>query len=63
LVTLNGIAWFGEPVNRPVTFTAVGRQAYVEVTVPTTIQPPGDVLIELTSAIKTALPEKADGEL
>ncbi|MCW2912049.1 MAG: hypothetical protein JWN52_117 [Actinomycetia bacterium] len=63
LVTLNGIAWFGEPVDRPVTFTAVGRQAYVEVTVPTTIQPPGDVLIELTSAIKAALPEKADGEL
>jgi hypothetical protein len=66
LVTINGIAWFGEPVDRPVTFTAVGRQAYVEVTVPakyTEHSPPGDVLLELTDTIKTALPEKADGEL
>jgi hypothetical protein len=66
LVTVSGIAWFAEPTDRPVTFTAVGRQAYVEVTVPATYtehSPPGDVLLELTDAIKAALPEKADGEL
>jgi uncharacterized protein DUF3515 len=66
LVTVSGISWFEEPADRPVTFTAVGRQAYVEVTVPpkyTERNPPGDVLLELTAAIKAALPEKADGEL
>ncbi|MGI8335506.1 DUF3515 domain-containing protein [Actinomadura scrupuli] len=66
LVTVNGISWFEEPADRPVTFTAVGRQAYVEVTIPakyTEHSPPGDVLLELTAAIKAALPEKADGEL
>ena len=66
LVTVSGISWFAEPADRPVTFTAVGRQAYVEVTIPakyTEHSPPGDVLLELTAAIKAALPEKADGEL
>jgi hypothetical protein len=66
LVTVDGIPWFAEPTDRPVTFTAVGRKAYVEVTVPaayTEHSPAGDVLLELTDAIKAAIPEKADGEL
>ncbi|WP_255280697.1 DUF3515 domain-containing protein [Actinomadura madurae] len=41
LVTINGIDWFGMPADRPVTFTAVGRQAYVEVTVPPKYNPAG----------------------
>lgn len=63
LVTVNGIAWFPQPPDRPVTFTALGRRAYVEVTVPATYAPPGDVLIELTGAIKAALPARPAGEL
>ena len=63
LVTINGIAWFPQPPDRPVTFTALGRRAYVELTVPARYAPPGDVLIELTGAIKQAIPAKADGEL
>ena len=63
LVTVNGVSWFPLPPDRPVTFTALGRQAYVEVTVPAKYAPPGDVLIELTTAIKAALPAKPDGEL
>lgn len=63
LVTVNGISWFPQPRDRPVTFTAVGRQAYVEVTVPASYAPQGDVLVELTSAIKAALPPKPGGEL
>lgn len=62
LVTINGISWFPQPGDRPTTFTAVGRRAYVEVTVPAKYQPAGDVLIELTPAIKT-LAAKPDGEL
>jgi hypothetical protein len=63
LVTVNGIAWFPRPPDRPVTFTAVGRAAYVEVTVPAAYAPAGDVLIELTAAIRAALPAKPGGEL
>jgi Protein of unknown function (DUF3515) len=66
LVTVSGISWFAEPADRPVTFTAVGRQAYVEVTIPpkyTERNPPGDILLELTDAIKAAIPEKPDGQL
>ncbi|HZB33594.1 MAG TPA: DUF3515 domain-containing protein [Streptosporangiaceae bacterium] len=63
LVTVNGISWFPRPPDRPVTFTAVGRRAYVEVTVPAVYAPQGDVLVELTPAIKAALPAKPGGEL
>jgi hypothetical protein len=63
LVDVNGISWLPVPPDRPVTFTAVGRQAYVEVTVPAAYQPAGDVLIELTPAIKAAIPANADNSL
>jgi Protein of unknown function (DUF3515) len=63
LVTVNGVNWLGVPVDRPVTFTAVGRLAYVEVTVPGAYQPAGDVLIELAGPIKAAVPATPDGSL
>ncbi|HEY7483783.1 MAG TPA: DUF3515 domain-containing protein [Streptosporangiaceae bacterium] len=63
LVTISGIDWFPQPPNRPVTFTELGRQAYVEVTVPAKYAPQGDVLLELTDEIKAAIPAKPAGEL
>lgn len=63
LVTVNGVNWLGVPADRPVTFTAVGRLAYVEVTVPAAYQPAGDVLIELGGPIKAAVPATSDGSL
>lgn len=63
LVTVNGVNWLGVPVDRPVTFTAVGRLAYVEVTVPAAYRPAGDVLIELGGPIKAAVPATSDGSL
>ncbi|SEG87178.1 Protein of unknown function [Thermomonospora echinospora] len=63
LVTINGINWFPYPADRPVTYTAVGRQAYVEVTVPAKYEPAGDVLIELGDSIKATIPEKPEGRL
>ncbi|WP_433477856.1 DUF3515 domain-containing protein [Spirillospora sp. CA-142024] len=63
LVTINGIDWFGQPTGRPVTFTAVGRQAYVEVTVPPKYNPAGDVLIELGPSIKATIPAKPEGQI
>ncbi|WP_241661471.1 DUF3515 domain-containing protein [Thermomonospora catenispora] len=63
LITINGVHWFPYPQDRPVTYTAVGRQAYVEVTVPAKYEPAGDVLIELGDAIKTTIPEKPEGQM
>ncbi|GAA2457574.1 hypothetical protein GCM10010191_91660 [Actinomadura vinacea] len=63
LVTVNGVDWFGQPEGRPVTFTAVSRQAYVEVTVPAKYSPPGDVLIELGQAISATIPKKPEGQI
>jgi Protein of unknown function (DUF3515) len=63
LVVINGVSWLPVPPDRPVTFTAVGRLAYVEVTVPGAYQPPGDVLIELAGQIKAAIPPTPDGSL
>ncbi|GLW62571.1 hypothetical protein Arub01_08150 [Actinomadura rubrobrunea] len=63
LMTINGVDWFGVPVDRPVTFTAVARQAYVEVTVPAAYTPPGDVLIELGAAIAATIPKKPEGQI
>ncbi|MGH3244165.1 MAG: DUF3515 domain-containing protein [Spirillospora sp.] len=63
LVTINRIDWFGQPANRPVTFTAVARQAYVEVTVPPKYNPAGDVLIELGPLIEATIPKKPEGQI
>ncbi len=63
LVVINGVSWLGVPTTRPVTFTAVGRAAYVEVTVPTKYSPPGDVLIELSGPLKAAVPANPDASL
>ncbi|OLT10939.1 hypothetical protein BJF79_25095 [Actinomadura sp. CNU-125] len=63
LVTINGVNWFPTPGDPSVTFTAVARQAYVEVTVPPEYHPAGDVLIELTPAIKATIPEKPEGQI
>ncbi|WP_067819558.1 DUF3515 domain-containing protein [Actinomadura kijaniata] len=63
LQTVNGVEWFGYPADRPVTWTAVARQAYVEVTVPAKYAPPGDVLVELGDVIKETIPAKPEGQI
>ncbi len=63
LQTVNGVDWFGVPEDRPVTWTAVGRQAYVEVTIPPKYAPPGDVLIELGDEITKTIPAKPEGQI
>jgi hypothetical protein len=63
LAVINGVSWLPVPPDRPVTFTAVGRKAYAEVTVPPKYAPPGDVLIELADPIKATIPANGDGSL
>ncbi|MFI7534754.1 DUF3515 domain-containing protein [Streptosporangium sp. NPDC049376] len=52
---INGVAWFNDPT-RPALFTAIGRQAYVEVTI-SREHVPGNVLVDLSGPIKAALPQ------
>ncbi|MQY03078.1 DUF3515 domain-containing protein [Actinomadura macrotermitis] len=63
LQQINGVSWFGQPADQPVTWTAMARQAYVEVTIPAKYAPPGDVLIELGEAIKSSIPVKPENQL
>ncbi|MGC5010963.1 DUF3515 family protein [Streptosporangium sp. DT93] len=54
---IDGVAWYADPA-RPALFTAIGRQAYVEVTIARE-HVPQNVLIDLAVPIKAALPEPA----
>ncbi|GIH27015.1 hypothetical protein Aph01nite_53250 [Acrocarpospora phusangensis] len=51
---INGVAWFTEP-NNPTLFTAVNREAYVQVTI-SVIHQPGDILVSLADPIKATIP-------
>ncbi len=64
LTVVNDIAWFPEPVDEaPNLFTAVGRVAYVELTVPPTYGAPAEGLVDLSEQVAEDIPESADGEL
>lgn len=66
LVHLDDTDWLPTSDTRPITFIAVGRQVYVEVTVPAEYQqnnPAGDVLLDLIPAIKAAIPAQPDNAL
>jgi hypothetical protein len=66
-VTLDGsLTWLPLESSKPVDFVAVGRQAYVEVTIPlqyTADHPAGDILLDLQPAIVRAIPARTDGLL
>ncbi|WP_066362887.1 DUF3515 domain-containing protein [Herbidospora mongoliensis] len=51
---VNGVGWFADP-QLPTLFTAVNREAYVEVTISANHQP-GSVLVDLAEPIKATIP-------
>lgn len=57
---INGVGWFAEEPGSPLRgawrFTTIGRAGFIEVVVPERYEPAGDVLNELTTAVKK-LPE------
>lgn len=61
VVVINGLDWLPTPLDRPAYWTLVGRDAYVEVTIPPEYlpegRPPGELLTELTDALGK-LPKK-----
>ncbi|MEZ0074293.1 DUF3515 domain-containing protein [Planotetraspora sp. GP83] len=52
---INGIAWFADP-RKPTLFTAINREAYVEVTI-SREHSSGTVLVDLSGPIKATIPD------
>ena len=65
LVVVNNVSWFAEPAGSatPSRFTAVRREAYVEVGVPARYAPAGPILVAVSNAIGPAVPAKAGGRI
>jgi len=52
---IEGVAWYADPA-RPTLFTAIDREAYIEVTI-SREHVPGNVLFDLAEPIKKAFPK------
>lgn len=67
MVSINGVSWLPTPADRPVAYTAVGRKAYVQVTIPLWYvdhgKIPGEILMDFNPAVEKAIPKKTDGSL
>ena len=61
LFQADGVSWFAEQVSGGWRFTATGRKAYVEVTVPGTQDQASAPLVDLAPAVSNAVPVRADG--
>ncbi|MQA93781.1 MAG: DUF3515 family protein [Streptosporangiales bacterium] len=62
LTVVNDISWLPLPPDKPTSYTAVGREAYVEVTLPGDYRAP-DVLVTLSDTISAVIPSKPAGVL
>jgi len=51
LITVNGIDWLPEPLERGYLFTTIGREPAVEVSVPDSYRPESDALVDLAPAV------------
>ncbi len=65
LTVVNGVSWFAQPpgVATPTRFTEVGREAYVELTIPASYAPAGTILVAVSNALAAAIPAKASGQI
>ncbi|WP_017580711.1 DUF3515 domain-containing protein [Nocardiopsis valliformis] len=60
LLEVNDVAWFGQPEDEPTLYTAVEREAYVELTVPPSYGAPAPALNTLSDLIDEHLAVRAD---
>ncbi|MFD0801780.1 DUF3515 domain-containing protein, partial [Streptomonospora algeriensis] len=60
LMVVDEVAWLPEP---PGVYTAVGREAYVEVVVPPSYGAPAEGLVEISDLVFREIPELPSGEL
>lgn len=49
---INGVGWFTEDLEDGYRFTTIGREGYIEVYVPHTLAPEGDVLNDLSGPVQ-----------
>jgi len=56
LITINGVDWLPEQLERGYLFTTVGRSLNVEVSVPDAYSPEADALVDITPAVLEAIP-------
>ncbi len=63
LEEVNGVAWLPQQGDPPTMYTAVEREAYVELTVPPSYGAPAEALVQLSDLINEHLEERADSGL
>ena len=65
LTVVNGVSWFPQPPGAatPTRFTEVGREAYVELTIPASYAPAGPILVAVSNALAPVIPAKASGQI
>ncbi|TDQ53664.1 DUF3515 domain-containing protein [Actinorugispora endophytica] len=63
LTVVGEVAWLGEPADSPSLYTAVGREAYVELTLPATYTPPALALATISGLVEEEVPALPAGEL
>nr|WP_221442789.1 DUF3515 domain-containing protein [Nocardiopsis algeriensis] len=60
---IDGIPWLFEPEDAPTVFTAVGHEAYVELTVPQAYGAPAPALTAIGDLVSEHVPALPDGQL
>ncbi|MFC7327836.1 DUF3515 domain-containing protein [Marinactinospora rubrisoli] len=63
LTVVNEISWLPQPADRPNLYTAVGREAYVELSIPPSYTPPAEALVAIGGLIGREIPALPAGEL
>ncbi|HUK71236.1 MAG TPA: DUF3515 domain-containing protein [Streptosporangiaceae bacterium] len=65
LTVVNGVSWFPQPPGAatPTQFIEVGREAYVELTIPASYAPAGPLLVAISNAIVAVIPAKTGGQI
>ena len=58
LAVVNGVQWFPEPERSPMRFTAVHREARIELLLPQEYGVPAGALVDLAAPIKKAIPAR-----
>ncbi len=65
LTVVNGVSWFPQPPGSatPTRFTEVGREGYVELTIPGRYAPAGPILVAISNALAPVIAAKPDGRI
>ncbi|WP_017556814.1 DUF3515 domain-containing protein [Nocardiopsis baichengensis] len=62
LMVVDEVAWLPEPQDEPTMYTAMAREAYVELSVPASYGAPAQGLVAISEAISAEIPALPPGE-